>query len=417
MRRILLIFVAIVCLPPAAWPQGAPLGPEFRANTYTTGNQREHSVTSDASGNFVVVWRSEGQDGSLFGVFGQRYASSGAPLGPEFRVNSYTTNSQYHPSVAADSSGNFVVVWKSVGQLGAYGSIFGQRYASSGAPLGPEFRVNTTTSNGPQLPVLAADASGNFLVVWIADDGAPGDVNLFGQRFAGSGAPLGPQFRVNTYTTFPQVEQAVTADSSGNFVVVWRSDFEDGLYGGIFGQRFAGTGAPLGPEFRVNTFTNENQTRPSVAAGSAGDFVVAWQSYTQDGSIWGVFGQRYDASGAPAGSEFRVNTFTTDTQAGPHVAADASGDFVVVWGGYAQDGYNAGIFGQRYASSGAPLGPEFRVNTYTTYNQYVSSAAADSSGRFVVVWQSSGQDGSGYGIFGQRFGPIVPVELMHFHVE
>jgi hypothetical protein len=65
---------------------------------------------------------------------------------------------------------------------------------------------------------------------------------------------------------------------------------------------------------------------------------------------------------------------------------------------------------------GEPLGPEFRVNTYTTYNQYVSSVAADSSGRFVVVWQSP-QDGSGYGIFGQRFGPIVPVELMHFHVE
>jgi hypothetical protein len=374
-------------------------------------------VATDASGNFVVVWRSEGQDGSLFGVFGQRYASSGAPLGPEFRVNSYTTNSQYHPSVGADSSGNFVVVWKSVAQYGAFGPIMGQRFASSGTPLGTEFRVNTITTNGPRLPVVAADAAGNFLVVWYADDGAPGDVNLFGQRFAAAGAPLGPQFRVNTWTTFPQVEQAVSADSAGNFVVVWRSDFEDGLYGGIFAQRFAGTGAPLGPEFRVNTFTNENQTRPSVAAGSAGGFVVVWQSYTQDGSIWGVYGQRYDASGAPAGSEFRVNTFTTDTQAGPHVAADASGDFVVVWGGYAQDGYNAGIFGQRYASSGAPLGPEFRVNTYTTYNQYVSSVAADSSGRFVVVWQSSGQDGSGYGIFGQRFGPIVPVELMHFHVE
>src|SRR5262245_32674681 len=104
MRYALLICVALMLIPRAGWPQGAPLGPEFRVNTYTTGNQREESVAADASGNFVVVWRSEGQDGSLFGVFGQRYASSGAPLGPEFRVNSYTTNSQYHPSVAADSA-------------------------------------------------------------------------------------------------------------------------------------------------------------------------------------------------------------------------------------------------------------------------------------------------------------------------
>jgi len=421
MRRVLMIFAALVSLlvflPRAGWAQGAPLGSEFRANTYTTGHQRERAVATDASGNFVAVWRSEGQDGSAFGVFGQRYASSGAPLGPEFRVNSYTTNSQYHPSVGADSSGNFVVVWKSVAQYGAFGPIMGQRFASSGAPLGTEFRVNTNTTNGPRLPVLAADAAGNFLVVWIADDGAPGDVNLFAQRFAAAGAPLGPQFRVNTWTTFPQGDQAVAADASGTFVVVWRSDWQDGLYGGIFGRRFAGTGAPLGPEFQVNTYAYDNQINPSVAAGSSGDFVVVWQSYTQDGSIWGVFGQRYASSGAPLGPEFRVNTYTTDTQGHPAVAADAAGDFVVVWGGYSQDGYNAGLFGQRFLGSGAPLGPEFRVNTYTTYNQYISSVAAGPSANFVVVWQSYGQDGSGYGVFAQRFGAIVPVELMHFRVD
>ena len=33
------------------------------------------------------------------------------PLGPEFQVNSYTTNNQWFPSVAADDDGNFVVVW------------------------------------------------------------------------------------------------------------------------------------------------------------------------------------------------------------------------------------------------------------------------------------------------------------------
>ena len=47
-------------------------------------------MASDSSGNFVVVWMSDSQDGSSDGVFGQRYASSGTPLGPEFRVNTYT---------------------------------------------------------------------------------------------------------------------------------------------------------------------------------------------------------------------------------------------------------------------------------------------------------------------------------------
>ena len=104
-------------------------------------------MASDAAGNFVVVWESYGQDGSSYGVFGQRYASTGAPLGPEFRVNTYTTGYQHDPAVASDSSGNFVVVWTSDGQDGSGNGVFGQRYDSSGAPLGPEFRVNTYTTD------------------------------------------------------------------------------------------------------------------------------------------------------------------------------------------------------------------------------------------------------------------------------
>jgi hypothetical protein len=90
-----------------------PLGPEFRVNTYTTGLQWFPSVAADTSGNFVVVWSSDGQDGSSWGVFAQRYASSGFPVGPEFRVNTYTTSPQggsFDIAVASDPSGNFVVV-------------------------------------------------------------------------------------------------------------------------------------------------------------------------------------------------------------------------------------------------------------------------------------------------------------------
>src|SRR5512134_1671002 len=86
--------VAILFLPCDAWAQGDPLGPEFRINTYTTDNQQYPVVAADSDGDFVVVWTSLGQDGSIHGNFGQRYEGSGLPLGPEFRVNTYTTNAQ-----------------------------------------------------------------------------------------------------------------------------------------------------------------------------------------------------------------------------------------------------------------------------------------------------------------------------------
>jgi hypothetical protein len=70
-------------------------------------------VALDANGDFVVVWEQPDADGR--GVFGQRYASTGAPQGDAFRVNVITTSDQRFPSVAMSSSGDFVVVWESYG--------------------------------------------------------------------------------------------------------------------------------------------------------------------------------------------------------------------------------------------------------------------------------------------------------------
>jgi len=133
MRRVPFAFVvAFAFVPTAAWAQGNPLGPEFRVNTYTTDGQGDPKVAFDSAGNFIVVWDSLQQDGSGFGIFGQRYAVSGVPLGPEFAVNTYTTSSQRFPRVASDAAGNFVVMWDSLGQDGSNGSIFGQHVDGPG---------------------------------------------------------------------------------------------------------------------------------------------------------------------------------------------------------------------------------------------------------------------------------------------
>jgi hypothetical protein len=219
MHRVpILCFVALLFVPNGAWAQGPswspvghPFGPQFRINTFTPNRQRDSSVATDSSGNFVVVWRSSDHDGSGYGVVGQRYASAGAPLGSEFRVNTYTTNAQINPAVASDSSGNFIVVWTSDDQDGSNDGVFGQRYASSGTPLGPEFRVNSFTLSIQGDPAVASDSSGNFVLAWNSNG------FIFGQRYANTGAPLGPEFLVSPSG---HSEPSVASDSSGNFVVV-----------------------------------------------------------------------------------------------------------------------------------------------------------------------------------------------------
>jgi len=398
-----LLGIAFVCVLHARAALGQAQGPEFRVNAYTTFHEQNPRIASDSTGNFVVVWQTDTQDGSQDGVAGQRYANTGAPVGAEFRVNTYTTSLQRFPSVASDSGGNLVVVWDSFPQDGSSYGVFGQLYSSGGAPVGAEFRINTYTTSSQRRASVASDANGNFVVVWQSSFQDGYGYGVFGQRYKFSGLPLGAEFHVNTFTFTSQSFPSVASDSGGNFIVVWNGLTNDGSSVGVFGQRYGNAGALLGANFRVNGYTTNAQGSPSVASDPGGNFVVVWLSYDQDGSQYGVFGQRYGSTGAPSGAEFRVNTYTTGFQRAPSVASDSGGNFVVIWHGSEQAGAVDDIFGQRYGSAGAPLGAEFRVNTYTTDNQGIPSVASGPEGDFVVVWRSRSQDGSYYGVFGQRF--------------
>jgi hypothetical protein len=142
---------------------------------------------------------------------------------------------------------------------------------------------------------------------------------------------------------------------------------------------------PVGAEFQVNTYTTNAQRGPAVAADAAGDFVVAWRSDGQDGSSFGVFARRYDSAGVAQAGEFQVNTYTTNSQRFAAVAADPDGDFAVIWESNTQDGSGTGVFGRRYDSAGTAQGGEFQVNTFTIGNQTNPAVAADAAGAFVVV--------------------------------
>ena len=160
---------------------------------------------------------------------------------------------------------------------------------------------------------------------------------------------------------------------------------------------------PVGGEFLVNTYTTDYQASPAIAMDSAGNFVIAWTSNGQDGSGCGVYAQRYSAAGVPQGSEFRANTYPTGDQRYAAVAMDSAGDFVIAWQSSDQDGSGAGVYAQRYSAAGAPQGLEFRVNTSTTGDQEFPAIAMDSAGSFVIAWDSRSLDGTTDRVYAQRY--------------
>ncbi len=180
---------------------------------------------------------------------------------------------------------------------------------------------------------------------------------------------------------------------------------------------------PVGGEFQINSHTTEHQNRLDVAADAEGNFVVVWQSWLQDGDAYGIHSQRFDAAGQPLGGEFQVNSFTPSFQTYPAVAADSAGNFVAVWqssGG--QDGDASSIQAQRFDADGSPLGGEFQVNSYTTSRQAQPAIAMNAGGQFIVVWDSGtmavpGPDGDGIGVQGQRFDALGNAQGTEFEIN
>jgi hypothetical protein len=308
----------------------------------------------NSAGDFVVAWESDVQDGDKTGIYAQRFNPAGVPQGLEFRVNSYTTETQAYPAVAIDASGDFMVAWQSWLQDGSSDGVYAQRYDESGLKVGGEFRINTTTDRQQRHPSVAMDAAGDVVVAWYSykQDGA--GYGIYAQRYNEAGVPQGGEFRVNTYTLGHQGTPAAAMDPFGNFVVAWQSSNQDGNGYGVYAQRFNAAGAPQGGEFRANTFTTNDQHSAAVAMDADGDFVIAWQSKEQDGSYWGAYAQRFNAAGLPLGGELQVNTFTSSRQRYASVGMSANDEFVVVWESTFQDAQYEGVYAQRYGLHPTP---------------------------------------------------------------
>lgn len=349
---------------------------------------------------------------AVFAAYGSSALARVQFEGSDFQVNSYTSDAQWHPAIAGDSNGNFVVVWTSRFQdpdAASIVDVFGQRYDRSGTRSGPEFRVNTYTTESQSRPVVAAGPDGAVVAAWVSysQDGSASGV--FARLFDSDGNVVGAEFQVNEYTDDAQEFPEVATNAEGNFMAVWHSR-KPVITGSVevFARVFDSTGLPLGPEFQINDYTTKSQFHPKVCAGASDDFVVVWQSGAtfdspadQDGSGAGVFGRKFDSVGLPLGPEFQVAQYTTNSQVNPAVACAPGGDFVVSWSGYGPSGRGDEVFARHFTSGTVPTSPQLQLRTLPTANV----SPIESIGRQPRV--TRGQDGSFLVVWADRLKKSV----------
>ncbi len=370
-------------------PDGSPRGSNFRVNDDPIGqaNQYEPDVGGDDSGRFVVVWMDgRGTNSWDWNIFLQRFKSDGTRLGNNIPVTP-DESTQWAPRVSVGASGEFVVCWDDRRQ--GQWDIYAQIYSSSGAPVGGNFRVNQDGGNADQYGgALAINRFGELIIVWT--DLREGNEDIYAQRFDINGNRLGPEFKVNDDRgTAPQHSATVAAAPGGGYWIAWADAREGNL--DIYCQRVARDGTPLGANFKVNDdIASSHQRTSSIGMERNGNLCIAWDDARQGASD--IYGAVFDSLGQEIGANFRVND---DPLGGAHYYPSVAGGkdrFLITWtderGGF-------DIYGQFLTRAGQRIGNNFRINSDVGDNsQWYPFCALDSLNRAVVVWTDYREGGA-----------------------
>lgn len=250
---------------------------ELRVNDTLEAPQDEPAIAMDNRGNFVVTWQSGSGDAD---IFARTFDAAGSPRSSEFRIHAENLETQKDPAVAMNGQGDILFAWSSMGQEAnttqdSYG-IFARRYTMAG-PVGPEFQVNATTENAQINPQVFIDQQGNSSLVWEY----VGSPNFFTSYLPAQGSPAF-EFAVNTIG----VAHRAATDGQGNTVVttVTGSEVE--------------THQIQIPEQTVlqNTLIFERTAKvgsADIVLNASGEGVIVWVIEDEDGSGNGIFAQQF----------------------------------------------------------------------------------------------------------------------------
>lgn len=400
--------VLLFCMPDAATAQVIENGNAI-VNSTTANSQQNPDVAADTSGNYVVVWESFGQDGDGYGIYMQRFNSSGVAQGTETLVNSTTSDHQRFPAVAMSNTGAYVVAWMSYDQDGDGWGVYHQRYNSSGAAQGSETKSNSTTTGQQKFPDVAMRRNGRYCIIW-QDVNASGEGTIYARGYSSSGSASSASQIDATTTEFSAHPAIGTAKDNGNFLAVWQREGSDGDGNGIYATQLSTSGATSGSEILVNTTTAGNQEAPDVALDTDNTAMVVWTSYGQDGDASGIYGQRFTSFTTPDGSEFLVNPSTTGAQQFASIDANLTGYMAVSWDDYNLDGSYAGVYYTGYDSLGVRMDNEIHDagDNATNFQQHSAVAMGNRDKNLVIAWMdglrnsASTNDGDDYGVYSQR---------------
>jgi hypothetical protein len=372
--------------------------------------------------------------------------SAQRPLGEPFQVNLETQGSQLSSGVAANAAGEFVVLWTSRSLDSLDAALYARRFGADGRPTTGEILVSpdylahlnvgsAMMTDGSFVVVFseqAPESDGVLRARWYAPDGAlqddvvitrgnalhlsvatRGDGGIVvawmapslpfvrARAFGPDHAPRGSEVVVARRGSRP----AVAVGPGGEFVVAFGGSiigepldrFDDRYY--VAFRRFAPDGRPLDRAVTASEITEISPSSIRAGKDGEGNSLVIWSgNFGLLGE--GIFVRRYAPNGARLGRTILLPIPATAVAVGP------GGNLLLAWTEYGAVGLtDSQIWVRRFAANGSPLGPAVRVASDAPGTQYLTGAAFGAGGGFVVTWDSDERDPDGllFDVFARRF--------------
>ncbi|MCP4569982.1 MAG: T9SS type A sorting domain-containing protein [FCB group bacterium] len=226
---------------------------------------------------------------------------------------------------------------------------------------------------------IAALTGGRMAAVW--EDDRLGPTGIFLQLFDSDGSPIGNNISLILGDNYNLANPIITADTSGNFYVVWREDANGFLQAASFDS--------LGGELTSVFFVSD-----TILGGYAGEFdaaclpdgrlVVVWENYTFGTDI--AF-RIFAADGTPATDQLTANSDgSLNKHWSPAVATADNGDIAVVWEDYRLA--LADIYFRLFDDNGTAYDPEISISDVSASDsaRYLPEIAFSSADGFLAGW-------------------------------
>jgi hypothetical protein len=216
---------------------GQPIGPVVEIASGPNDSFYPWGATADRLGNLLFLWSAP--DRLNAGVTGQFFSGSLQPIGQPFQLNAGEEDYQGFASAAPlgtfyGTNLGYIVVWAN---QGVHYDVYGRYLSPEGDMPLPEFRLNS--ENYATSPDVAADSAGNFVVVWAGSMAHSRGYAVWGRLFRHNTEPVGEPFLISSsfLTSADYVDPRVAFGPRGTFTVVWQGQDDDGF--GVFARRFA----------------------------------------------------------------------------------------------------------------------------------------------------------------------------------